>query len=111
MTDAKPTARQVVGGFLLGLLISPLGLLIGSWLLMSDSDRRSELSSLGVVMLSVMYFGSLQAVAVVPAAWLASRSSRPGIAHGLLWFGVAAALLNGILWIANYRDYGHPTIQ
>jgi hypothetical protein len=111
MMETNRTARsEIVKGMLLGILLAPVGAMIGSAVLMG-SDLNDPLAPIALAFGTAMYFGSLQVVAILPAALLAiHRFGRPDLARGLLYSGCVLAALNGVLLILNYRGQGYPPI-
>jgi predicted permease len=110
MKTEKPAVGQLVAGIVIGLVLTPIGVMTGASIMLGDAGRGDPLAGLGVLMNGVMFFGSLQAISLLPGALVARAFGKRGIAAGILYLGCFLAILNGILWIIYYRDYGHPPI-
>jgi hypothetical protein len=107
--DRKPRS-DIVKGFMLGLLLAPAGGMIGGALMMGH-ELSNPLAPIALIFGLAQYFGSMQVVAILPAALLAlHRYGRPDLARGLLYSGCVLAVLNGILLILNYGGQGYPPI-
>jgi hypothetical protein len=92
-------------------VLQPLALLVGSiFLLVLTGDLSDPLAGVGIILYSVLFFGSLQAFAIVPAAVMAVRRGRIPFARGLLLCGIVLALLNIVLWMTVFREIGRPPI-
>jgi len=97
MTEGTASRRQVVVGVVLGILLLPLPLLLES-AYVYGTER-----TLDVVFHAVVFFGAIQALAILPASLCFCVAGKHGVVRGLLYFGTFAALCNTALWVFVYR--------
>jgi hypothetical protein len=97
MTEGMASRRQVVVGVVLGILLLPLPVVL-EFAYFHGTER-----TLDVVFHAMVFFGAIQAFAILPASLCFYVAGKHGVVRGLLYFGTFAALCNTVLWVFVYR--------
>jgi len=97
MTEGTASRRQVVVGVVLGILLLPLPLILEA-AYFYGTER-----TLDVAFHAVVFFGAIQALAILPASLCFYVAGKHGVVRGLLYFGTFAALCNTALWFFVYK--------
>jgi hypothetical protein len=80
---------QIVVGLVLGVLLQPVAWLI-AW---------PRLGSFGL--LAALWFGTVQSIAILPAAIVFTVFGKRDLSRGLLYLGTGLALWSLFVWIGN----------
>jgi hypothetical protein len=104
MTKGRTSPRQVVVGMALGILLLPLPLIL------EFAYFHGTEGTMNVPFHAVLYFGVIQAFAILPASLCFYLLSKHDVVRGLLYFGTFAALCNVLLWIFVYRGFFNARI-
>ncbi len=104
MREGTTSSRQVIFGMALGILLLPIPLILEA------EFYKGEMAGLNVLFHAVLFFGVVQAFAIVPAAVCFFFAGKHGVVRGLLYFGIFAAVCNVLLWIFPFRGFFNPPI-
>jgi hypothetical protein len=101
---------QVLLGVVLGALLQPAAIFLASRFWTVLLNHKSSWPEMDLIFHIVLFFGIVQAFAILPAALVFYAARKHGVVSGLLYFGTFLALLNVLAWITNYRNFFHPPI-
>lgn len=104
MREGTTSVRQVIFGVGLGILLLPVPLILEA------QHYNGEMAGLNVPFHAVLFFGVVQAFAILPAALCLFLTGKHGVVRGLLYFGTFAAVCNVLLWVFRFRGFFNPPI-
>lgn len=104
MREGTNSLRQVIFGVGLGILLLPFPLILEA------QYYKGEMAGLNVLFHAVLFFGVVQAFAILPAALCFFLAGKHGIVRGLLYFGTFTAVCNVLLWVFRFRGFFNPPI-
>jgi len=97
VTEETTSPRQLWLGFVLGILLLPVPFIL------EFAYFHGTEGTLNVPFHAVLFFGVVQAFAILPASLYFYLKDKHGVVRGLLYFGTFAALCNALLWVFVFR--------